>query len=107
MSEPRDSHAGDDDPAVVALRSRAAEVVGAELTRLSRRLPGLGDKAYGEITLTVRRIVDTLLYEPTARARELAATPGGARYATALHEMFDLKPNVYADADRADVPLPM
>jgi glutamyl-tRNA reductase len=81
------------DPAVVAaLRDRAAEVVDAELARLSNRLPGLGADAYREITQTVRRVVDTLLYGPAARESESAAAPGGISYADALRALFDLDP---------------
>ncbi len=77
-------------PTVSALRSQAAEVVDAELLRLSTRLPDLDARARSEITRTVRRVVDKLLHEPTVRVKELASTPGGVDYADALRELFGL-----------------
>jgi glutamyl-tRNA reductase len=95
-------------PTVVALRSKAADVVEAELARLAGRLPGLGDqklddKVRGEIAQTVRRVVDKLLHAPTVRIKELAAAPGGDAYATALRELFDLDPKGPEAVARADI----
>jgi glutamyl-tRNA reductase len=77
-------------PTVSALRSQAAEVVDAELLRLSTRLPDLDAKARSEIARTVRRVVDKLLHEPTVRVKELAGAPGGTDYADALRALFGL-----------------
>src|SRR5215211_3148737 len=77
-------------PTVSALRSQAAEVVDAELLRLSTRLPDLDVRHRGEIARTVRRVVDKLLHEPTVRVKELAADPGGTDYAGALRALFGL-----------------
>jgi glutamyl-tRNA reductase len=41
----------------------------------------------------VRRVVDKLLHAPTVRVKELAGEPGGADYAAALRELFDLSPD--------------
>ncbi|WP_396446271.1 glutamyl-tRNA reductase [Actinomadura sp.] len=90
-------------PTVVALRSMAAEVVDAELSRLAGRLPDLGDRARGEIEQTVRRVVDKLLHAPTVRVKELASAPGGDSYADALRELFDLDPKAPEAVARADV----
>jgi glutamyl-tRNA reductase len=90
-------------PTVVALRSKAAEVVEAELTRLTGRLPDLDAKSRGEITQAVRRVVDKLLHAPTVRVKELAASPGGDTYATALRELFDLDPKAPEAVTRADI----
>jgi glutamyl-tRNA reductase len=79
-------------PTVVALRSKAADVVTAELGRLTGRLPELTDADRAEIAQTVRRVVDKLLHAPTVRVKELASAPGGDTYATALRELFDLDP---------------
>jgi glutamyl-tRNA reductase len=93
-------------PTVVALRSKAAEVVEAELARLTGRLPELDARSRGEITRTVRRVVDKLLHAPTVRVKELAASPGGDTYATALRELFDLDPKAPEAVTRADMDSP-
>ena len=77
-------------PTVVALRSRAEEVVAAELDRLTHRLPDLGDRERGEVEQSVRRVVQTLLHTPTVRVKELADAPEGLSYADALRELFGL-----------------
>ncbi len=89
-------------PTVVALRSKAAEVVDAELGRLGGRLPELDDRARGEIAQTVRRVVDKLLHAPTVRVKELAASPAGDTYAEALRELFDLDPKAPEAVIRAE-----
>jgi glutamyl-tRNA reductase len=89
-------------PTVVALRTMAADVVAGEIARLDGRLPGLDDKQRGEITQTVRRVVDKLLHAPTVRVKQLAAEPGGAGYADALRTLFDLDPETVAAVSRAD-----
>ncbi|MCC3773580.1 glutamyl-tRNA reductase [Streptomyces sp. UNOB3_S3] len=89
-------------PTVVALRTMAADVVAGEMARLNGRLPGLDDKQRAEITQTVRRVVDKLLHAPTVRVKELASTPGGAGYADALRELFDLDPQAVAAVSKAD-----
>ncbi|MBA2950627.1 glutamyl-tRNA reductase [Streptomyces himalayensis] len=90
-------------PTVVALRTMAADVVASEIARLEGRLPGLDDKERGEITQTVRRVVDKLLHAPTVRVKQLAAEPGGAGYADALRTLFDLDPETVASVSRADM----
>ncbi|MBY8889140.1 glutamyl-tRNA reductase [Streptomyces sp. PTM05] len=89
-------------PTVVALRTMAADVVSAELARLDGRLPDLDDRSRAEVTQTVRRVVDKLLHAPTVRAKQLAGEPGGAGYADALRELFDLDPQAVAAVSRAD-----
>ncbi|WKX71859.1 glutamyl-tRNA reductase [Streptomyces sp. XD-27] len=90
-------------PTVVALRTMAADVVAGEIARLDGRLPDLDDKQRAEITQTVRRVVDKLLHAPTVRVKQLASTPGGAGYADALRELFDLDPQAVAAVSRADL----
>jgi glutamyl-tRNA reductase len=79
-------------PTVIALRSRAADVVEAELARLSGRLPDLDPHSRDEVAQAVRRVVDKLLHAPTVRMKELAAGPGGDSYAHVLRQLFDLDP---------------
>ena len=83
-------------PTVAALRKRAAEVVDVELLRLDGRLPGLDSAVRTELTRTVRRVVDKLLHAPTVRVKQLAKTGGGAAYADALRELFELNPQAVA-----------
>ncbi|WP_335937125.1 glutamyl-tRNA reductase [Streptomyces sp. PTD5-9] len=90
-------------PTVVALRAMAADVVAGEIARLDGRLPGLDEKQRAEISLTVRRVVDKLLHAPTVRVKQLASEPGGAGYADALRELFDLDPQTVAAVSRADL----
>jgi glutamyl-tRNA reductase len=83
-------------PTVVALRAMASDVVAAEMARLDGRVQGLDDKQRAEITQAVRRVVDKLLHAPTVRVKQLAGEPGGAGYADALRELFDLDPQAVA-----------
>lgn len=79
-------------PTVTALRARADQVIAAELGRLDGRLPELSAAERREVADALRRAVEKLLHAPTVRVKELAATPGGDRYAAALRELFDLDP---------------
>ncbi len=90
-------------PTVVALRAKAAGVVDAELARLAGRLSAddLSGHALDEIAQTVRRVVDKLLHAPTVRVKELAGSPGGEEYATALRVLFDLDPRAVEAVTRA------
>jgi glutamyl-tRNA reductase len=90
-------------PTVVALRTRAQQVVDAELARLEARLPDLDDRTRRELTTAVGRVVDKLLHTPTVRVKELAESPGGDSYAEALRELFALDPAAMAAVARADV----
>ncbi|MGW1774730.1 glutamyl-tRNA reductase [Streptomyces sp. NPDC002104] len=89
-------------PTVVALRAMAAEVVAMEVARLDGRVPDLDERQRAEVTQTVRRVVDKLLHAPTVRVKQLASEPGGAGYAEALRELFDLDPQTVASVSRAD-----
>jgi glutamyl-tRNA reductase len=89
-------------PTVAALRSKAAEVVTAELSRLDGRVPELTEQAREEVARTVRRVVEKLLHSPTVRVKELATEPNGHGYAEALRELFDLDPATVAAVTGAD-----
>ncbi|KRV50920.1 glutamyl-tRNA reductase [Wenjunlia vitaminophila] len=93
-------------PTVIALRTMAADVVSTELARLAGRLPDLDDHARAEVAQTVRRVVDKLLHAPTVRVKQLAGEPGGAGYADALRELFDLDPQTVTAVSRADTGAP-
>jgi glutamyl-tRNA reductase len=90
-------------PTVVALRSKAEDVVRTELQRLLGRLPDLDDHARQEVEDTVRRVVEKLIHAPTVRVKELAGDPVGDSYADALRELFELPrdlPEAVASTDR-------
>jgi glutamyl-tRNA reductase len=89
-------------PTITALRRRAAEVVDTELLRLDSRLPELDSGVRDELARTVRRVVDKLLHTPTVRVKELASGPGGAEYAEALRELFQLNPTAPAAIAKTD-----
>ena len=81
-------------PTVAALRSRAADVVAAELRRLDQRLPeDLSKNIRAEIQLAVHRVVEKLLHTPTVRVKELAGDGRSGEYTQALRELFDLDPD--------------
>ena len=77
-------------PTVAALRSRADEVVAAEIARLEARLPDADARTRAEVQQAVRRVVSTLLHTPTVRVKELASAPEPASYDAALRELFGL-----------------
>jgi glutamyl-tRNA reductase len=93
-------------PTVVALRTKAAEVVDAELARLVGRLSGLDDRARREIAQSMRRIADKLLHAPTVRVKELAGSPSGDSYEAVLRVLFDLDPDAVQAVTRADAVAP-
>lgn len=86
-------------PTVAALRSRADEVVTAELRRLAQRRPDLTDEQRADVSHTVHRVVQRLLHSPTVRVRQLAAEPGGDQYASLLRELFDLEVPITSPVD--------
>jgi glutamyl-tRNA reductase len=92
-------------PTVVALRAKATRVVEAELARLGGRLGRLDDHAHAEIAQAMHRVVDKLLHAPTVRVKELAGSPGGDAYETALRVLFDLDPGAVEAVTRADAGL--
>ncbi|HEX6930724.1 MAG TPA: glutamyl-tRNA reductase [Streptosporangiaceae bacterium] len=89
-------------PTVVALRAKAATVVESELARLDRRLGELDVRTRREIAQTMGRIADKLLHGPTVRVKELAGSPGGDAYETALRVLFELDPETVQAVGRPD-----
>ncbi len=91
-------------PTVVALRSKADQVIDAELSRLASRNPDMGLRERAEVDQAVRRVVDKLLHAPTVRVKQLAESPGGHHYAEALRELFGLDPHVMDAVSAAVIP---
>lgn len=89
-------------PTVVALRTMATGVVEAEVERLLVRLPDLDPQIRAEVELSVRRVADKLLHQPTVRVKELANETGAVSYAAALAELFALDSEAVAAVTRAE-----
>ncbi len=89
-------------PTVVALRTMATGVVDIEMERLVGRLPGLDPQILAEVELSVRRVADKLLHQPTVRVRELANETGAISYASALAELFSLDSDTVDAMTRAE-----
>jgi glutamyl-tRNA reductase len=77
-------------PTVAALRTRADDVVAAELRRLMGRRSEFTPEQRADVSRTLHRVVQQLLHSPTVRVRQLAAEPGGDQYAALLRALFDL-----------------
>ncbi|HZJ04156.1 MAG TPA: glutamyl-tRNA reductase [Nocardioidaceae bacterium] len=89
-------------PTVVALRTMATGVVDDEMQRLLARLPELDPQVKLEVELSVRRVADKLLHQPTVRVKELANETGAVSYASALAELFSLDPDAVDAVTRAE-----
>jgi glutamyl-tRNA reductase len=89
-------------PTVAALRTRAEDVVSAELRKLSSRRPEFTAEQRADVSRTLHRVVQQLLHSPTVRVRQLAAEPGGDQYAVLLRELFDLDVPRATHATQAD-----
>ena len=98
-------HAARVSPTVIALRAKAAEVVEAELGRLTGRLGPLDGRAKAEISRAMQRVADKLLHAPTVRVKQLAGSPGGDSYEAALRVLFDLDQDAVDAVTRADADL--
>jgi glutamyl-tRNA reductase len=98
-------HAARVSPTVIALRAKAAEVVEAELDRLTGKLGTLDERAKAEILLAMQRVASKLLHAPTVRVKELAGSPGGDSYEAALRVLFDLDQGAVDSVTRADADL--
>lgn len=89
-------------PTVVALRTMATGVVEAEVERLLSRLPDLDPQIRAEVELSIRRVADKLLHQPTVRVKELANESGAISYAAALAELFALDSDAVDAVTRAE-----
>ncbi|MCU0301429.1 MAG: glutamyl-tRNA reductase [Candidatus Nanopelagicales bacterium] len=80
------------EPTLVSLRAHAGGVIDDEMARLRLRLAAADDATMAEVERAMRRAFARLLHNPTVRMKQLAAEPGGDRYAAALSALFDLDP---------------
>ena len=83
-------------PIIKEIRTRAAEVVRAELDRFDHHAPDLTPAQRVEVGKTVHRVVEKLLHTPTVRVKELSVGASGSLYADALRELFELDNEVPA-----------
>jgi glutamyl-tRNA reductase len=72
------------------LRKIAEEVRERELSRALRRLGQVTDREKAVVDLLTRRIVNKLLYEPTARLKEHMGRGDGEIYDEAIRELFGI-----------------
>ena len=84
------------EPTLISLRAHAGSVLEAEMARLRLRLAAADDATLAEVERSMRRAINTLLHNPTVRMKQLAAQPGGDRYAEAISALFDLDPSLPA-----------
>lgn len=78
-------------PMVTALREHAQTVVQTELAALRNRLTDVTEAQYAEVERAMRRVVATLLHQPTVNVKQLSQRADGERYAVALAELFGLQ----------------
>jgi glutamyl-tRNA reductase len=79
------------DPAIAALRARAEEIRRAELDRVAERWEGLADADRDRLDALTRRIVNTLLHEPTVALRAAAETGDRLGHLESLRHLFGLE----------------
>ena len=80
---------------IAALRSKAEEIRGAEITRLFARMPEL-DERQRELVITASvSIINKLLHAPVTRLRESVAGDQSADESQLLHGLLDL--DVFSD----------
>lgn len=77
-------------PLISALRRRAEQIRSTVVARSSRRLGDLDDAQRAEIEAMTRRIVSTLLHDPTVALAEAAGSPRGEKLAEAVRDLFSL-----------------
>ncbi len=77
-------------PLVSALHRQAEAVRQVELQRFGSRLEGLDESQRAAVDALTKGILGKLLFEPTARLKELAGTPTGERLAEAMRQLYDL-----------------
>jgi len=70
------------------LREIAERIREEELTRALRRMHSISERDRGIVDLLTRRIINKILYEPTARLKEHASNSDGELYEAAIRELF-------------------
>ena len=78
------------EPTIAALRSRAEAVRAAELARYAARLADLDERQRAAVEALTKRIVNTLLHEPSVRLKAIADVSTDDAHAVAVRDLFDL-----------------
>jgi len=99
-------HAARVAPTVVALRTKAAKVVDAELARLAGRLPADPARWMKWKRGPCAGVVDKLLHAPTVRVKELAGSPGGDAYEARWRVLVRSRPRRRRRGSRWPTPIP-
>jgi glutamyl-tRNA reductase len=68
----------------------ATEVVEAEVTRITTRMPALKPDEVEQVRHALQRVADKLIHTPTVRVQQLIEGPAGLTYADALADLFAL-----------------
>ena len=78
-------------PTIAALHRRGEQIRQGELDRVAGKLTGLAPEQRQAVEALTRRIVNTLLHDPTVRLKQAAQHhPDDAVLADAAHALFDL-----------------
>jgi len=72
------------------------------VARLDRRLGDIDVRTRREIAQAMGRVADKLLHGPTVRVKELAGSPGGDAYETAVRVLFELDPETVQAVQQPD-----
>lgn len=78
-------------PTVKALRTKATEILTAEIERLDSRTPDLSERERDEIHRAMKRVVDKLMHTPTVRLKQMAGQTD-VSYSSAVRTLFGLAP---------------
>jgi glutamyl-tRNA reductase len=70
------------------LRRLAEEIREEELSRALRRLGDISDREKEIVDILTRRIINKLLYEPTARLKEHASNGDSETYEAVIRDLF-------------------
>ncbi|MEX2548887.1 MAG: glutamyl-tRNA reductase [Nitriliruptoraceae bacterium] len=84
------TRASEVEPAIRAFRDYAEEIRQSELARLDKRLSSLDRDERAAVDAATRRIVNTLLHQPTVRLKELAEAGGAHDGVELVRDLFDL-----------------
>lgn len=77
-------------PTIRSLRARAEQIRSGEIARIGSRLEDLSGEQRATVEALSKSIVNSLLHDPTVRARRAMRDPDGRRHIESLRYLFDL-----------------